>query len=133
VYIISQNKPMLFVDGPPLYIRIFVEDEESTSVFMMSEEGLQESDEQVVLSENANPEIDLAVLKRVIYLDGAFQREIYKPLQFITADEILKGSINKIEGETVFIDLHGKNEGIVALEIASIDEILWRGHPIHEK
>ncbi|WP_438316336.1 hypothetical protein [Sporosarcina sp. FA9] len=123
---------MLFVDGPPVFIRVVVRDEESTSVFMMNEEELQESDEQVVLTENTNPEIDLSVLKRVIYLDGAFQRAIYKPLQFITSNEILKGSINKIEGETVFIDLHGENEGVVALEISSIDDILWRGHPIHE-
>lgn len=123
---------MLFVDGPPIFIRVVVRDEESTSVFMMSEEQLEETEEQIVLLEDSNLEIDVSVLKRVLYLDGAFQRAIYKPLQFISGNEILKGSIHKIEGETVFIDLHGENEGMVALEIASIDDILWRGHPIHE-
>ena len=74
----------------------------------------------------ANP----AVLRKITYLEGAFQREIYRPLQFVIGEEILKGTIDKIDGETVLINLHGEDEGIVAVEIATIGEILWRGHPI---
>lgn len=131
--IISNNEPMLFVQGPPVFIRVVVTDEESTSVFTMN---MEESAEPDAVEEVKVPSVVKAkssVLRRIHYLDGAFQREIYRPLQFVIGDEILKGSIDKVEGETVLIDLFGEDEAIVAVEIATIEEILWRGSPINEK
>ena len=38
VQIIFQNEPLLFVHGPPVFIRVAITEEESTSVFILNEE-----------------------------------------------------------------------------------------------
>ena len=35
-----QNEPLMFVHGPPVYIRVATTDEESTSVFVLNEDEL---------------------------------------------------------------------------------------------
>ena len=35
-----RNEPLLFVKGPPVFIKVVVKDEESTSVFVGNEDGL---------------------------------------------------------------------------------------------
>ena len=130
---ISYNEPMLFVQGPPVFTRVFVADEESTSVFILNEEEPVELDVLEKVENQSDVKAKSSVKRSIIYLEGAFQREIYRPLQFVIGDEIIKGTIGKVEGETVLIDLHGEDKGIVAVEIATIEEILWRGHSILEK
>lgn len=120
--IISYKEPLLFVQGPPIFIRVIATDEESTSVFLLNEDEVK----SVV---KAKP----SILRRITYLEKGFQREVYRPLQFVIGDELLKGSIDKVERETVFINLDGEGEEIVAVELASIEEILWRGEPFIER
>ena len=38
VLIILRNEPLMFVQGPPVFIRVVVKDEESTSVFVLNED-----------------------------------------------------------------------------------------------
>ncbi|MCZ2258979.1 hypothetical protein [Sporosarcina sp. G11-34] len=136
MHIIIYNEPILFVHGPPVFIKAKVEREESTSIFLLNTEEVVDSEGDV---ENEQEEVepvtegDPSIRSRIIYLSGDFRKEIYQPLQFQIGDEILKGIIDKVEGETVFIVLHGKEEEIVAVELTSIEEVLWRGQPFLEE
>lgn len=115
----------MFVHGPPVFIRVEVTDEESTSVFVQNWEEQTESGDMEVI-------IDSSILRRMKYLEGSFQNEVYRPLQFDLGEEKLTGVIEKIEGNTAFIELDGE-EGIVAVEIDKILEIFWRGKPFAEE
>ena len=41
VLIIYRNEPLLFVHGPPVFIKVAIQDEESTSVFILNGEELE--------------------------------------------------------------------------------------------
>lgn len=127
MHIISYKEPLLFVQGPPIFIKVIATDEESTSIFLLhEEETVEDVENDPVVKE------DSSMRRRIAYLGQGFQREVYGPLQFVVGDELLKGRIAKIEGETVFIDLEGEEEKVIATELASIQEILWRGQPFTE-
>lgn len=129
---IYQNKPLLFVDGPPVFIKVAIIVEESTSVFLLNneEESVVENEEQLSVTEvvPVNPGIQ----RKIIYLSNSFRRQAYQPLQFVLEEETLAGTIEKIEEETVWIDLEGVNHEIIAVEMGKIEEILWRGKPFDE-
>jgi len=131
VQVISSNEPLLFVDGPPVFIRVVVTDEESTSVFTpIMEEELEQFDAMdLEVNEEVNEEVNPSIMRRIAYLEGAFQKEIYQPLQFNVGDEMLTGAIDRIDGDTLFIVLRGTDKEIMAVEINTIEEILWRGKP----
>lgn len=132
--IISHNEPLLFVHGPPVYIRVAVTDEESTSVFVSNGEE-KETDElgESELGEIKNAGfVNPSIVKKIFHLGGPFQRQVYRPLKFIIGDETLSGEITSIDGDTVFIDLDGEKDLIVAIEINKIEEVLWRGKPFQE-
>ena len=61
-----------------------------------------------------------------------FPRQVYQPLQFVLGDETLTGTIEKIEGETVLIEIDEGDKEFVAVEMGRIEEILWRGDPFAE-
>ncbi|MEK4711530.1 hypothetical protein MKY15_02100 [Sporosarcina sp. FSL K6-1540] len=129
---IYQNKPLLFVDGPPVFIKVAIIVEESTSVFLLNneEESVVENEEQISVTEvvPVNPGIQ----RKIIYLSNSFRRQAYQPLQFVLEEETLSGTIEKIEEETVWIDLEGVNHEIIAVEMGKIEEVLWRGKPFDE-
>ena len=133
--IIYQNEPLLFVHGPPIYIRVATTDEESTSIFVLNEEEKEEfilmddNEEQVKKTAGTNSE----VFNKITSLGHPFQREVYKPLQFVCDDEILKGAINRVDGETVFIEIADEEDLIIAVEISTIQDVLWRGKTFLEK
>jgi hypothetical protein len=132
VRIIYKNEPLLFVHGPPIYIRVAITEEESTSVFVLTEEetgDFIEDAEEVQETAPANSE----VFNKIISLGRPFQRQVYKPLQFVFENEVLKGAINRVDGETLFIELVDEEDLIVAVEINTIKEVLWRGKPFSEK
>jgi hypothetical protein len=132
VRIIYKNEPLLFVHGPPIYIRVAITEEESTSVFVLTEEATGdfiEDAEEIQETAPANSE----VFNKIISLGRPFQRQVYKPLQFVFENEVLKGAINRVDGETLFIELVDEEDLIVAVEINTIKEVLWRGKPFSEK
>ena len=139
--IISRNEPLLFIQAPPVFIRVAVTDEESTSVFVVNEDALElsgetnrEKQEKQELHEKsqvfkvASP----SVIRRVNYLGSPFPRQAYRPLQFVLGDETLTGTIEKIDGETILIEVDDGDKEFVAIEMGRIEEILWRGDPFVE-
>jgi hypothetical protein len=139
VLIIFRNEPLLFVHGPPVYNKITITVEESTSVIMLNEEALEVSDvmerkEQEQQDVTQSLEVaDPSVIRRIVYLGSPFPRQVYQPLQFVMGDETLTGIIEKIEGETVLIEIDEGEKEFVAVEIGRIEEILWRGSPFVEQ
>ena len=129
VLIISYNEPLLFVQGPPVFIRVAVKDEESTSVFVLTGEELEDANEtkQMELAEKVEPS---SISRRITYLGLPFHRQVYQPLQFILNDETLTGTIEEVDGDTVLID-QGEDQ-FIAIDVTQIEEILWRGKPFVE-
>ncbi|MFJ7932899.1 hypothetical protein [Sporosarcina sp. NPDC096371] len=142
VLIILRNEPLMFVQGPPVYIKVVPKQEESTSVFVMSGEEKEvpsEVDQEIVNElepplEDLKPEkvVDPSLVRRIMYLGTPFSRQVYHPLQFVLDDGLLTGTIEKIEGETVFIRTGEDGRELVAVEMASIGEVFWRGDPFAE-
>lgn len=134
--IILRNEPLIFFQGPPVFIKVVTKHEESTSVFMLSGEELG-SDGEVLQEETPEqmPTIKVAdpsLVRRIMYLGTPFSRQVYRPLQFVLEDETLTGSIEKIEGETILIGVGEDASELVSVEMAKIEEILWRGDPFVE-
>lgn len=136
VLINLRNEPLLFVQGPPVFIRVVTKQEESTSVFMLSgeepevaSEAMQEeSPEQMLAVKVANP----SLVRRITYLGSPFSRQVYRPLEFVLDDETIKGTIEKIDGETILIEMSEGDKKFVSVEMGRIEEILWRGDPFAE-
>lgn len=129
---ILHNEPLLFVHGPPVFIRVTVTDEESTSVFVPIEEEdreLSDTDEEKIQPIKL---VKPAIAKKLLNLSGPFQRQVYRPLKFVIGDETLSGGIQKIDGEMIFIELDDEEDVIVGIEMSTIEEILWRGEPFEE-
>ena len=127
--IIYQNEPLLFVHGPPIYIRVTTTEEESTSVFVLTEDEFTKPSDTDVNEVETVLTVDPSIYKRITELGKPFQRQVYRPLQFILGEETLSGEIEKIEGETVLINLVGEEDLLVSVEMNTIEEILWRGTP----
>ncbi len=127
----------MFVQGPPVYIKVSVKEEESTSVFLLNEDVLEMSGEakrEPVEKRESNSvkAVDPSLARRITYLGLPFSRQIYHPLQFVLDDETLTGSIEKIDGETILIGTGEGEKEFVSVEMRSIVEILWRGDPFVE-
>ena len=143
VLIIYRNEPLLFVHGPPVFIKIAITVEESTSIFVIDEGELEATLDVVgerlevkeIVEARGQEEIqsiplaDPSIVKRIMYLGTPFPRQAYQPLQFVLSDETLTGKIEKIEGETLFIETNTGDNELVAIEMEKINEILWRGSP----
>lgn len=138
-----QNEPLLFVQGPPVFIHMVIE-EESTSVFEMestpanqektventkesalgrSETEVEKTTEQFVFHPNT-------MMKKLQYLATPFPKQAYKPLHFVLEKEIIKGAIDELHDQNVIIQLDGeKINTFVSIDINDIREVLWRGTP----
>ena len=89
----------------------------------------EEKTEQMTSIKVADP----SLVRRIMYLGTPFSRQIYRPLQFVLEGETLTGSIEKIEGASVLIGVGEDASQLVSVEMASIEEILWRGDPFAEE
>ncbi|CAM3098350.1 hypothetical protein FITA111629_03405 [Filibacter tadaridae] len=140
--IILRSEPLLFVHAPPVYVKVTFTEEESTSVFVMSgEETLPTNEIEIGAQEKEGIEknitdpikqTDPSIHRRVLYLSDSFRQQAYKPLQFVLEDETMTGTIDKVEGETVWVNLADTEDQQVAIEVGMIEEILWRGKPFIE-
>lgn len=129
---IYKNEPLLFVHGPPIYIRIANTDEESTSVVVLHEDEFAKPSDTELNEVETVSTVKPSIFRRITELGKPFQRQVYRPLQFIIGEETLLGEIEKIEGETVLIKLVGEEDLIVGVEMNTIEEIFWRGTPFKE-
>jgi len=138
VLIILRNEPLIFFQGPPVFIKVVTKHEESTSVFMLSGEEPETASEVEAVKEETTEHLtavkvaDPSLLRKIMYLGTPFSRQVYRPLQFVLDGETLTGSIEKIEGETVLIGVGEDASELVSVEMAKIEEILWRGDPFVE-
>lgn len=140
-----RNEPLMFVQGPPVYIKVTIKDEESTSVFVTNEDesqviaqDIQEEKEQQTIQELPEEQPlqkipDPSIIRRINYLGSPFARQVYRPLQFVMGEERVKGTIDQINGETLVIEKTEGEKEHVAIEIRKIEEILWRGEPFLEE
>ncbi|MDW0117026.1 hypothetical protein QTL97_08775 [Sporosarcina thermotolerans] len=104
--------------------RIVVE-EESTSVFVLNEESVKETIEIASSSQvEQSKVVDPIILGKILYLSGPFQRAAYKPLQFLVDGKSVKGTIQRVEDDLLWIDA---DDEVTKLEIGKIDDVLWRG------
>ncbi|MFC5604619.1 hypothetical protein ACFPTP_15400 [Sporosarcina koreensis] len=101
-------------------------EEESTSVFVLSEGSAREANDIDPSVETASHVVNPAIISKIRYLSAPFQKQIYTPLQFIFEDGVLKGAIQRVEGDTVWVEADDK---ITEIEIAKIEDVLWRGQP----
>ena len=137
-----RNEPLLFVQGPPVFIKVVVKDEESTSVFVGNEDDLEVVGE--VAQESCKEDQDIQRCRKnhesqkwqihqlsgiSIILEHHLPDKSYRPLQFVLGEETLKGTIEKIDGETLVIEMTEGEKEVVSIEMATIKEILWRGDP----
>lgn len=150
VLIIYPNEPLLFVHGPPVFIKVAFLVEESTSVFILNGEESEVSsemkqEEQKVQVEQMFQEkqkvqekqveapvqkvTDPSISRRIMYLATPFPRQVYQPLEFVLGDETLIGIIENVEGETITIEIEEGDKEFVSVDMGSIEEILWRGNP----
>jgi hypothetical protein len=133
VLINLRNEPLLFVQGPPVFIKVVTKHEESTSVFMLSGEESEVTNEaeqeQIPKQMTAVKVADPSLVRRIMYLGTPFSRQVYRPLQFVLDGETITGTIEKIEGETVLIGVGEDASNLVSIEMARIEDILWRGDP----
>lgn len=129
VHIILHNEPLLFIDGPPIVIRELTTVEESTSVFVsnqaVEEEESKTNEEEIQSVALVNP----SIVKKLTELSEPFHRQVYKPLTFIAGDELLRGKVQKVEGEIVYIELDHEKDTVLPVDISKIQKVLWRGEP----
>lgn len=139
-----QNEPLLFVQGPPVYIRVVME-EESTSVFeletTLTDDTLtsvtNKSVEQEQLPSKMEPVVHKhtkvqsnGIIKKLQYLATPFPKQAYKPLHFVIGEEVITGEIEELKEQTVIIQLDNPEpNAFVSIEMNDICEVLWRGAP----
>ena len=92
---------------------------------MQRRQEVLEIPEKPQITKVANPSIS----RKIHYLGTPFARQVYRPLQFVLGDETIKGTIEKIDGETLVIEMTEGEKEVVSIEMATIKEILWRGDP----
>lgn len=136
---IRKAEPLLFVNSPVIVQRIVIPTvkEESTSVFEMSHEKEAEriAEPIVKVEADALPEQDQPVrvpvsplLNMLEYLSGSFQKQVYQPLEIVCTDQVVKGSVYAMEGETLWFKQMGEEE-LLPIELHDIQDVHWRGLP----
>ena len=132
VQVMLRNEPLLFVHGPPIFVRVAMTDEESTSVFVLNEDEFAKPSDTELNEVGTVLTVRPSIFRRITELGKPFQRQVYRPLQFIIGEETLSGEIVKIEGETILFKIDGEEDLLVGVEMSTIEEILWRGMPFKE-
>lgn len=133
------EKPLLFVDSPVISEHVYVpaaepeieEEEESTSVF---DPRHHLPDPPVVIAQGQGNAIELDEVKPDIqkiidFFSASFRRELYQPLEFVTAEqETVKGRLLEINENKLRVEL--VETGIITdLSAEDLIEIKWRQQP----
>lgn len=130
--IMSIPVPLMFVNGPPVYTRVPI-DEESTSIFVKEEEALEVVDppiEKEFIIEKK--EIDPTIVAKVKKLQSPLGKRIYQGLTFVLAEEEIIGNVGKVEDNTLLIEVNGDEDQLVAIELSELQNIRWRGKSLPE-
>lgn len=101
-------------------------EEESTSVFNPNDGSAWEKIDIEPSVQTASLVVNPTVMNKLRYLSEPFQKQAYTPLQFIIEGNIVKGAIQKVENGIVWIE---SDDMITEVEIAKIEDVLWRGQP----
>ena len=125
---ISYPHPLLFVQGPPVFVKVKVVEEESTSVFIFTNhtenETLEVQPSSESKSETASGKSNPAIRQKIDYLSRPFQKQAYHPLQFIVEGKTVKGDIQKVQDSKIWIE---SDDELTEVDIEKIDDVLWRG------
>lgn len=127
----SRPVPLMFVDGPPVYTRVSVEDEESTSIFVIEDES-SNTVEQLAEQPIEIKEVDSSILAKVARFQSPIGQRVYQGLTFILDDEEIRGNVGKLEDNTLIIEVEGDEDEIIAVELSELQDIIWRGKPLPE-
>ncbi len=123
----SRPVPLMFVSSPPVYEKVSVVGEESTSIF---------SEEVELVAEEETPssfqEVDASILKKVEKLRSSIGQRVYQGLTFVLATEEIKGNVGKVIDQTITIETDGNKEKEVTVDLNQIKDILWRGQTLPE-
>lgn len=116
--------PLMFVNGPPVYEKVPMMDEESTSLFVKYFE-----EEPLFLEEPVKElvEIDPVIRGKLARVQSSFGQQIYKELTFVLPNEEIVGNVTKYDDNTIHIELLGTEDMIMAIELSDILDIRWRG------
>ncbi|WP_317942560.1 hypothetical protein [Sporosarcina saromensis] len=120
------------MQGPPVYVKVKVLEEESTSVFFMNEEEVKETIEiqPSITQAGDTDEGNISILNKINYLSGPFQKQAYQPLQFVVEGQKVKGDIQRVQGNVLWIKT---DQDVKEIEIEKIEDILWRGQSFNTK
>ncbi|WOV88432.1 hypothetical protein QWT69_04745 [Sporosarcina oncorhynchi] len=125
---ISYPHPLLFVQGPPVFVKVKMVEEESTSVFIINhhteKETLEVHPSSVNELETVAVGTNSAIRQKIDYLSRPFQKQAYHPLQFIVEGKTVKGDIQKVQDSTIWIEL---DDEVTEVDIEKIEDVLWRG------
>lgn len=127
----SRPVPLMFVSGPPVYTRVSAEGEESTSIFVIEKE-MSEVAEPLAKQPIESKEVESSILAKVARLQSPIGQRVYQELTFVFDDEEVIGNAGKLEGHTLIIEVNGDEDEIIAVELADLREIIWRGKPLPE-
>ena len=130
----SRPVPLMFVSGPPVYTHVpFVDEEESTSVFVKEEEAEAEAELQMAVVDPIEiKEVDPSILAKVQKVQSPIGQKVYKKLTFVLDDDEVMGNVTKVDGNTMMIEVDGDEDKIVALELSELRNIIWRGKSLPE-
>lgn len=119
--------PLMFINGPPVYERVPMKDEESTSIFV------KYSDEETpTMGKLPTDEVKInpVILNQLQRVRSSFGQQIYKGLTFVLADEEIVGNVTKYDGDTIFVKMFGTDDTIIAIELREVLDIKWRGRSL---
>jgi hypothetical protein len=105
-------------------------EEESTSVFFPNDESVRETIDIKPSVRTVSHVVNPAIMNKIRYLSRPFQKQAYKPLQFVLEGEIVKGEIQKVEDDILWIET---DDVLTEIEIGKIEDVLWRGQPFDSR
>lgn len=118
------------MQGPPVYVKVSILEEESTSVFVPNVVSEWETVDIQPSNQTESHVVNPTIMNKIRYLSKPFQKQAYKPLQFMIEGGIVKGAIQKVEDNILWIEA---DDSITEVEIAKIEDVLWRGQPFDER
>jgi len=111
-------------------VKVAVFEEESTSVFVPNDVFVREAIDVKPSVQTVSHVVNPAIMRKIRYLSEPFRKQVYKPLQFVVKDGIVKGVIQKVENDILWVETDNM---ISEIEIARIEDVLWRGQPFDER
>lgn len=124
---LTRPVPLMYVDSPPVHVRISITEEESTSIFVAKESPTFKRDEIVI------PQVNPIIERKLKKIQTSFGMRLYQPLTLkLKDDQEIFGTIKKIEGNEILLHLDDEDQTI---EVAAheIVDIMWRGKSLSER